>query len=150
MGLKIGDDLPVFSLKDQDGTVVNSQDWLGQPVVIYFYPSDFTKICTTQACSFRNHHEEFEDLGVPVVGISHNPSLMHKQFAKKYELPFLLLSDVTGKVRKKFGATGGMLGLIPGRVTYVFDKAGKLIYLYDKPMEAKEHVLNALRTIQAI
>ncbi len=146
--LKEGDSLPDFSLKDQNDQQVNSLSWIGEAVVIYFYPDDNTPICTAQACSFRNNYNEFQDLGVRVVGISHNNPKSHSKFASKHKLPFLLLSDKNDEVRKLFGVPKGFLGLAAGRVTYVFDKEGKLNYIHNSFINAKEHVRAALDVLK--
>ena len=146
--LKEGDLLPGFSLKDQNDHEVNSHSWLGEPVVIYFYPDDNTPICTAQACLFRNNYDEFQDLGVRVVGISHNNPKSHFKFASKHNLPFLLLSDKNDKIRKLFGVPKGFLGLTAGRVTYVFDREGKLNYIHNSFINAKEHVRAALDVLK--
>ncbi len=146
--IKLGDQLPKFSLKDQNGELVNSQSWLGQAVVIYFYPNDNTRICTAQACSFRNRYEEFQDLDARVVGISHNSVHSHSDFANKHGLPFTLLSDPNRAVSKLFGVPKALMGLSAGRVTYVFNQDGVLIYSYNAFMQAKEHIQAALDSLK--
>ena len=146
--LKEGDSLPDFSLKDQNDQEIHSLSWIGEPFVIYFYPDDNTPICTAQACSFRNSYNEFQDLGVRVVGISHNNPQSHSKFASKHKLPFLLLSDKNDEIRKLFGVPKGILGLTVGRVTYVFDREGKLKYIHNSFFNAKEHVRAALNVLK--
>ena len=74
-----------------------------KPVVIYFYPKDFTPGCTTQACSFRDAYQDFQDLGAEVIGISGDSASSHQNFQQKYKLPFILLSDADRKLRRLFG-----------------------------------------------
>jgi len=140
--------LPNFRLKNQDDEWVNSQDWLGAPVVVYFYPEDNTAVCTQQACSFRDHFDEFKELGVRVVGISADSPSSHAQFAQKYQLPFTLLSDTDRKVADLFGVSKGFLGLIPDRVTFVFDAEGQLIHQYNNRLQAKQHIKEALQSLE--
>ena len=143
-----GDALPGFTLKNQFNDEINSLSWLGAPVVVYFYPRDNTPICTAQACSFRNRYDEFQDLGVKVVGISYNDSNSHAKFAEKHSLPYTLLSDKKNEVRKLFGVPKSLLGMSAGRVTYVFDGKGKLIYVHNAFLQAKEHVQAALDSLK--
>ena len=144
MALKIGDKIPNFSAKDAHGNDFDSQTIIGkQPVVIYFYPKDETRVCTEQACSFRDQYEDFKALGAEVIGISSDSVTSHKKFANRYELPFLLLSDENKKLRKLFGVPNDLLGLIPGRVTYVANKEGIILLVFNS-MSGKIHIENAL------
>ncbi len=140
--------LPKFELKDQQNALINSQSWLGNPVVVYFYPKDDTPGCTAQACSFRDSFDEFKDLGVKVVGISADSPASHAKFAQKYQLPFVLLSDEKNEVRDLFKVPKSFLGLIPGRVTYVFDAEGKLLHQFDSQLKAKQHMAEALKALR--
>ena len=123
--LKVGDNLPFFAAKDQNGNEFKIESLIGKKVlVIYFYPKDDTPGCTTQACFLRDHYEEFKDIGAEVIGISSDGIVAHRKFAHKYDLPFILLSDTDKKLRKIFGVKNNFLGLIPGRVTYIVDLNG--------------------------
>ncbi|MCH2022669.1 MAG: peroxiredoxin [Saprospiraceae bacterium] len=146
--VKKGDSLPDFSLKDQNNHEVRSIHWIGKPVVVFFYPDDNTPICTAQVCLFRNNYHEFQKLGIRVVGISHNSSKSHSNFASQHQLPFLLLSDKNDEVRNLFGVPKRFFGLTPGRVTYVFDRDGKLIYINNSFMNAAKHVKGALDVLK--
>lgn len=148
--IKIGDDLPIFSLRDQHNDLINSRNWIGAPVVVYFYPSDFTRFCTAQACSFRNHFADFKNFNVRIIGISFNSVASHKKFAEEYKLPYTILSDPNNIIRNTFGVASGILGLGAGRVTYVFDKKGKLVFRYKADFKAKEHILKALEVIEGL
>lgn len=148
MELKIGDRIPHFTAKDTNGHEFDSQNVVGQkPLVIYFYPKDNTPGCTTQACSFRDQYEDFKDLGAEVIGISSDSVESHQKFSKQYRLPFILLSDPDKKIRKLFGVPSGMFGLLPGRVTYVTDKQGYVIMVFDSMMAAK-HIPKALVAVK--
>ncbi|MET2985265.1 peroxiredoxin [Aureibaculum conchae] len=149
MKLKIGDSVPKFSLKDQDNQLVNSTDFIGKnAMVIYFYPKDDTPGCTKQACKFRDEFEAFTDLDVKVIGISADDVASHKNFAKKYNLPFTLLADTENKVRKLFGVPQSMLGLIPGRVTYVINKEGTVIHTFNSQFGAEKHITETLTKLK--
>ena len=99
MGIQIGDKLPSFKATKQDGTAFDSQEVNHKPVVIYFYPKDFTPGCTTQACSFRDAYQDFKDLGAEVIGVSGDSASSHQNFQQKYKLPFILLSDADRKAK---------------------------------------------------
>ena len=88
-----GDAAPSFSLHDQRGQTLSSDELSGKPYVIYFYPKDDTPGCTTQACGFRDTGAEFDGVGVRVIGVSPDSVASHQRFATKYGLPFTLLSD---------------------------------------------------------
>lgn len=148
MALQKGDKIPNFKSIDVDGNTFNSEDYIGKKVVvIYFYPKDDTKVCTDQACSFRDNYEVFKELGAEVIGVSSDSVASHQKFAKKYKLPFILLSDSDKKLRKLFGVPSDLLGLIPGRVTYVADKNGVLQLVFNS-MLGKIHIEKALEIIK--
>lgn len=150
MGLKVGDKIPNFAAKDSNGNDFNSLDLIGKkPMVIYFYPKDNTPGCTAQACSFRDQYEDFKDLGAEVIGISSDSIASHQKFTQQFKLPFILLSDSDKKIRTLFGVPSNLFGLIPGRVTYVADKAGMVIMVFDS-MKAKNHIPKALEAIKGL
>ena len=150
MELKIGDTIPNFTAKDTHGNDFNSQEIIGKkPLVIYFYPKDNTPGCTAQACSFRDQYEDFTDLGAEVIGISSDGIVSHQKFTQQFKLPFILLSDSDKKIRKLFGVPSGLFGLLPGRVTYVADKTGTIIMIFDSMM-SKRHIPKALEAIRKL
>lgn len=150
MALEIGDKVPNFKAKDKDGIVFESKSVVGiKPVVFYFYPKDNTPGCTAQACSFRDQYENFTDLGAEVIGISSDSSSSHEKFAKKYRLPFRLLSDNDKKIRTLFGVKPNLFGLLPGRVTYVVDSNGIIRLVFDSVV-ATNHIPKALKMVQKI
>lgn len=141
--IEIGDQVPNFSLRDQNNEIFNIGDNIGKPMVIYFYPKDDTPGCTKEACKFRDEFENFTDLGAIVVGISADTIESHKKFEEKYNLPFILLADTKNEVRSLFGVPKNLF-LIPGRVTYVIDKKGVVQYVFNNQLGAEKHVKNAL------
>ena len=147
MAIQIGDKLPSFKATRQDGSAFDSHEIHEKPVVIYFYPKDFTPGCTTQACSFRDAYQDFQDLGAEVIGVSGDSATSHQNFQQKYKLPFILLSDADRKLRRLFGVPNALFGLLPGRVTYVFDAKGYCIYIFDS-ISAKNHITKALDAIK--
>jgi peroxiredoxin Q/BCP len=150
MAIQMGDKIPEFSLKDQDGNDFSIASLIGKKVlVVYFYPKDYTPGCTKEACSFRDSYEDFQTLGAEVIGISDDSVSRHLKFSKTYKLPFILLSDSGNKVRKRFGVPGNLFGLIPGRVTYVVDKKGVVVQVFDS-MNASIHIKKAKETIEKL
>lgn len=148
MALNEGDALPDFELTDQHGDIFKSSELKGEKaMVVYFYPKDFTPGCTKEACNFRDSYEDFQSIGAEVIGISNDSQKSHQKFANKHQLPFILLSDSKGKVRKKFGVKKSLLGLVPGRETFVFNQDGKLIFKFNS-LEASKHMKKALKALQ--
>ncbi|KAL5783609.1 hypothetical protein ACOSP7_008638 [Xanthoceras sorbifolium] len=141
---------PSFTLKDQDGKTVSLSKFKGKPVVVYFYPADETPGCTKQACAFRDSYEKFKKAGAEVVGISGDDSSSHKAFAKKYRLPFTLLSDEGNKVRKEWGVPSDLFGTLPGRETYVLDKKGVVQLVYNNQFQPEKHIDETLKLLQSL
>jgi peroxiredoxin Q/BCP len=151
MRIKTGDKIPSFVLPDQNGERVDIEKLIGKSnMVIYFYPKDDTPGCTAEACSFRDQFADFDDTGAKVIGISSDSVKKHKQFAEKHNLPFTLLSDVNKKVRKAFGVPADMLGLLPGRVTYIVDKTGTVRHVFNSQFNATKHVDEALKILKQL
>jgi len=150
MKLNIGDKIPSFSLTDSHGNAYKHDKFIGEKVVvIYFYPKNFTPGCTKEACDFRDSYEQFKDLGAEVIGISSDSEKSHQNFKKKYNLHYTFLSDSSGETRKKFGVKNHLLGLIPGRETFVFDKKGMLRLKFNS-LNAKHHMEKALEAVKKI
>lgn len=144
--IQIGDRIPEFSLRNQDGNIVKITEYLGKKkIVIYFYPKDGSLSCTRQACFFRDLSDVFEETGAVVIGISQQSVESHKKFADGNNLNFNILSDSDNTVRKLFGVPSQLFGLIPGRVTYVADKSGKVVYIFDSQTAVQRHVDEALK-----
>lgn len=147
--IKEGNVIPNFKLKNQHGEQVSISDFLGEKsLVLFFYPKDDTPGCTREACSFRDHYEAFLDAGAEVIGISGQSVESHKNFAQKHNLKYHLLSDEGNKIRKLFGVPADLFGLFPGRVTYVADKTGKIIYIFNSQMQVEKHVEEALKVLK--
>lgn len=147
MGLKVGDKIPDFSLRDQNGEIFSSADLRDEkPLVIFFYPKDNTSECTKQACSFRDSYEDFIALGAEVVGISSDSERSHSKFADKYRFPFKLLSDTDKSVRRLFKVKNSLL-VVPGRETYVVDKTGTILMVFNS-MKASGHMKRAMKALK--
>jgi thioredoxin-dependent peroxiredoxin len=147
--IKEGGAIPNFKLNNQRGEQVSISDFIGKKsLVLFFYPKDDTPGCTREACSFRDHYEAFLDAGAEVIGISGQSVDSHKNFAEKHNLKYHLLSDEGNKVRKLFGVPANLFGLLPGRVTYVADKTGKVVYIFNSQMQVEKHVEEALKVLK--
>ena len=147
--LAVGSTVPAFELKDQFGKVFKLDSVLGKKnLVIYFYPKDDSPGCTKEACSFRDQFDVFNEADAVIIGISRQSVESHLEFAQKHRLNYTLLSDSVKKVEKLFGVPTNFLGLIPGRVTYVINKEGKVVYMFNSQIEAEKHVNEALRILK--
>jgi len=150
MGLKKGDTLPAFSLKDQHGVMFKITDLVGKkPIVLFFYPKDYTPGCTKEVCSFRDSYEEFTELGAEVVGISSDSESSHRKFATTFNLPYVLLADNRKEVRKLFKIKNSLFNLLPGRETYVVDLEGKIVMVFNS-MSPAHHMTKALNGLKSI
>jgi thioredoxin-dependent peroxiredoxin len=142
--VEVGDPAPDFTLPSQTGEQVRlSEVWGRGPVVLYFYPKDETPGCTTEACTFRDSYEAFKEAGAEVVGVSSDSVTSHESFASKHRLPFILLADEGGRVRKQYGVKP-TLGILPGRVTYVIDGQGVVRHVFSAQTGVQRHVHEAL------
>ncbi|PJJ60061.1 peroxiredoxin [Hymenobacter chitinivorans] len=142
--LQVGDQAPDFTLTTTSGETFRLSDQRGQrSIVLYFYPKDDTPGCTAEACSFRDQYEDFLELGAEVVGVSSDSEASHQKFTQKHRLPFPLLADAGGRVRKLYEVPRALLGIIPGRVTFVIDKQGVIQYIFNSLNRATDHVSTA-------
>ena len=147
--VQVGDRAPVFTLPAQSGAPVSLGDLLRKTdIVLYFYPKDHTAVCTAEACAFRDSYEVFKDAGAEVIGISSDSVESHQQFSARHRLPFILLSDVDGVIRKRYGVPTAF-GL-PGRVTYIIDRHGIVRHIFFSQFTSERHVDEALETLQSI
>ena len=149
-GIQVGDKAPDFTLPSQAGEPVRLSDRLGERVVVlYFYPKDETSGCTKEACAFRDSHEVFAEAGAEVIGVSSDSVDKHAAFAGHHGLQFTLLSDEGGKVRKSYGVPA-TLGVLPGRVTYVIDRAGTVRHVFNSQSNIGRHVNDALDVVKKL
>ncbi|MER5218176.1 peroxiredoxin [Streptomyces sp. NPDC002838] len=149
-GIQVGGKAPDFTLPSQSGVPVRLYDRLDDGVVVlYFYPKDETRGCTAEACAFRDSHEVFTDAGAEVIGVSSDSVHKHAAFAARHNLPFTLLSDEEGQVRKDYGVPS-VLGIIPGRVTYVIDRQGTVRHVFNSLTNTDKHVNDALDVVRNI
>jgi thioredoxin-dependent peroxiredoxin len=149
--LEEGKKAPNFELKDQNGDTVSLKDFEGQKVVLYFYPKDDTTGCTKEACSFRDEFPKFEKLDAQVIGVSPDSIESHKKFAKKYNLPFTLLSDEgketveaydVWKQKSMYGRN--YMGV--ERTTYIIDEKGNIQKVFPK-VKVENHIEEVLKIL---
>lgn len=147
---KIGTYAPEFSLPDAKQRMHTLQDYAGKWLVLYFYPKNDTPGCTKEACAFRDDLFQIEKLNAKVVGISVDDTDSHAAFAKKYNLPFPLLSDKDGKVADSYGALRN-LGVIKiaKRYTYLIDPQGKIakVYLSVDTSQHSQEIIDDLKLL---
>ena len=150
--LEQGTKAPDFTLMDQQGQSVSLSDFRGQKVVLYFYPRDNTPGCTKQACAFASVWEQFQQLGVPVLGVSKDSVASHQKFAEKYQLPFILLSDPELTVLNAYGVWQekklyGKVSMGVVRSTYLISEEGLIEKVWPKvkPEQNAGEILEWLR-----
>ena len=149
--LEIGTKAPDFSLPDQNGEMRSLSDYLGQKVILYFYPKDMTSGCTKQACGFAELYPQFREKGAVVLGVSKDTVASHKKFEEKYGLPFTLLADPEKEViraydvwkeKKNYGKVS--MGVV--RTTYLIDEQDVIVRGSDK-VKAAENPRQMLETL---
>jgi len=142
-----GDAVPDLPLHTHTGEQRRLHDYIGEKaVVLYFYPKDDTLLCTREACSFRDSYEDFVEAGAVVIGVSADSAASHQSFARRHNLPFTLVSDEDGALRKAFDVPP-FFGLLDGRVTYVIDRDGVVRHVFSDRFSAERHVTEALAAL---
>ena len=141
--LNEGDQAPVFSFREADGTERSTTDLAGSPYLVYFYPRDNTPGCTAEACGFRDNLPALGKLGVTVIGVSCDSEKSHEKFRAKRNLPFPLASDESREIVKAFGVWGekSFMGRKFGgihRMSFLVGADGKIAKAYHK-VKAKAH-----------
>ena len=146
----VGDPAPEFALPDQDGRIVSLRELLATGcLVLFFYPKDDTPGCTAEVCAFRDEHQVLAEAGACVVGVSADDVESHRRFAEKHRLPYRLLSDQDGALRRRFGVPR-TLGLLAGRVTYVIDAHGIVRHVFNSQFRTRQHVDEAFRLVRQL
>jgi peroxiredoxin Q/BCP len=149
--ITVGSIVPDFTLEDQNGNIFALNSVLGKKnLVIFFYPKDDSPGCTKEACYFRDQFEVFSETNAIIIGISGQSVESHKQFAGRYHLSYTLLSDKGNKIRKQFGVPTNFFGILPGRVTYVIDKSGKVVFIFNSQMQIHKHIDEALAILKKL
>ena len=151
MALAVGDRAPAVVCQDQEGIERRSDQLTGQWLVLFFYPKDDTPGCTAEACAFRDSYGDLQSLGAEVWGVSGDAAASHQRFAQRHNLPFPLLVDRDNALRRAFGVPS-LLGLLPGRVTYVIDGEGVIRHVFNNLLDGAAHrreAIEALRRLSA-
>lgn len=148
MSLEPGDPMPAFGGTLPDGREWRSEDRAGRPIVVFFYPRDFTGGCTREVCAFRDAYDELRGLGAEVVGVSRDSVERHGRFREAHRLPFPLLSDADGRIGRAFGAAG--LLPIHRRKTYVADAEGVVRGVFRHEFRIGRHVERTLQLLKSL
>lgn len=144
MALKLGTQAPDFTLKSTSGQDFSlSKDQKGKPVVLYFYPKDFTRGCTQEACDFRDSHDAILNRGFDLYGISPDSIEVHHKFRVALKLPYHLLADVSGEVSKLYAAKMPLVGFTK-RITYILDENHLIRAVTDNLFDASLHLKSVL------
>tara|TARA_B100000700_G_C14482946_1_gene595977 strand:- start:98 stop:547 length:450 start_codon:yes stop_codon:yes gene_type:complete len=146
--LKIGDQIPAFSLKDQNGNIRSSSN-LNKALVLFFYPKDDTPGCTIEACGFRDKYDLFKILGAEVWGISNGGIQSHLKFANKNQLQYPLLCDQNNILRRQFGVPK-KLGFIEGRVTYIINSQATITHIFEDLLNGPAHIKEAIKALKKL
>jgi peroxiredoxin Q/BCP len=149
MTIEVGDTAPAFTRTAHNGESVRIGPGAERVTVLYFYPKDETAGCTAQACAFRDSFEAFANAGAIVVGVSDDSLESHRSFAEHRRLPFPLLADEKGELRKSFDVPN-WLGILRNRVTFVIDRGGIVRHVFQSQLHATQHVEEALRIVRQL
>jgi peroxiredoxin Q/BCP len=153
MALRVGQKAPDFDVTSSSGQHLRLSDFQGKKnVVLYFYPGDFTLVCTRETCGFRDSYAELAGKDTEVIGISVDSDESHQKFAKEYGVPFALVSDADRAISTRYEAVG-LLTRVIGRVTritYVIDKKGEIAGVFDSQIRASQHVGGVRELIQKL
>lgn len=144
--LKVGDTAPPFRGPDQEGREVSLETLLeGGPVVLFFYPKDFTRVCTQEACLFRDSYDELAEQGVSVVGVSVDDEVTHRRFADRHSIDYPLLSDKNREISRAY-ETLHAFGLFNKRITFVIGTDRIIRGRFHHELNAEKH----LRDVRAL
>lgn len=149
---EVGKPAPDFNLTDQNGKRHTLKDYRGKWLVLYFYPKDDTPGCTEEACAFRDDLEQITSLGAEVVGVSVDDSSSHAEFAKKYHLPFPLLSDPTTETTERYGALMNLMVIkVARRYTFLITPQGDIgkVYLSVETSRHSQQIIDDLKKLVA-
>ncbi len=146
MGLKVGQDAPLFSLPSTSGKDFKFENQKGKYSLLYFYPKDFTPGCTAEACAFNENLIEFNTINCDVFGISTDSIESHLKFKKFHKLNFELLSDTSGKVSKLYSALFPFVNTSK-RISYLIGPDLKILEVYNSLFKAKNHITTMLKAL---
>lgn len=153
MSLRVGQKAPDFDVVSSAGKRLRLADFVGQKnLVLYFYPGDFTPVCTKETCGFNALFDELAGQDTEVVGVSVDSDESHRKFSEKYGLKFDLVSDGEKALAKKYEATSFIRDLLgkTSRITYVIDRKGEIAGVFTGELSAKKHVDGARDLIKRL
>lgn len=147
--LKVGENIPVFIGKNQDDKLINSKDYLGKKLVIFFYPKANTPGCTAEACNLSENYHALKSAGYEILGISADPIKNQKKFQEKFSFPFDLIADETKEICELFGVWQlkkfmgkEFMGIV--RTSFIFDENGICVEVIEK-VETNNHSAQILK-----
>lgn len=143
MSLAVGDKAPDFDVVSSNGKSLKLSEFAGKKnVVLYFYPGDFTPVCTKETCGFRDMHEDLASQDTEIIGVSVDSDESHRKFAEEYKVPFELVSDKNREIAKLYGATGFLRDILgkSKRKTFVIDKKGRIAAILESELRASKHI----------
>ncbi len=150
--IHVGDAIPTFTVKDQNGKTWSNKDFLGKALVLYFYPKDDTPGCTQEACSFRDSLSDLSSLGVQVLGVSADDATSHQKFIQKHKLNFNLITDEDKTLCKDFDVLQEKnvfgkkeIGIV--RTTFLINDQGIIQWL-ERPVSVVDHVERIKEALQ--
>jgi peroxiredoxin Q/BCP len=156
MQLKVGDQAPEFEVTarqaGQDRVLSLRAILAEKNLVLYFYPRDFTAGCTREACGFRDNYRELLAGDTEVVGVSVDDEASHDRFAREHGLTFPLVSDPQRRLARLYGATStrrDVMG-VTARLTFVIDRGGKIVAIFDSGIRMSQHVDGARDAIRKL
>ncbi len=149
--MDIGDKIPEFLGKNQNGEEVKASDFVGKKLVLYFYPKDSTAGCTSEACSLRDRYDQLQAEGYEVLGVSVDSDTSHKRFIDKNNLPFNLIADTEKKLVEAFGVWAekkmygrSYMGTL--RTTFIINENGEVEQIFTpKEIKTKIHADQILK-----
>ncbi|MBT0551368.1 thioredoxin-dependent thiol peroxidase [Riemerella anatipestifer] len=148
--INIGDSLPAFTVKNQDGKGVSASDFKGKKLVVFFYPKANTPGCTAEACNLSENYETLQKQGYTLLGVSADSVEKQKKFHDKFNFPYDLLADEERQVIEAFGVWQlkkfmgkEFMGIV--RTTFIFDENGVCTRIIDK-VKTKEHSAQILES----
>lgn len=149
--LDSGTEAPDFVLNTSTGEPFRLSAHQGRPLVLFFYPHNLTPGCKGEVCGFRDQYEDFLALGAVVAGVNSGDEAAHQRFSTQFSLPFPLLSDVGGRVRRLYDVPR-LYGVLPlqARVTYVIDATGIIRDVFNSNRNPVEHVSRALGMLSSL
>ena len=148
MALKEQTPAPNFTLPSTEGKDFTLyQDAKGKPLILYFYPKDFTNVCTKEACEFRDHFDFFSKLDIRIYGISRDSIETHHRFRKEHKLPFHLLADEEGNVADLYKASVPLISFTR-RITYLLNHEHKVVRAFEKLFGAQQHIEEMVKQVQ--